>query len=417
MRQKISGLRGMPDILPEEAGKWQRVEAAARAIFSQYGYEEIRTPILEETALFKRGVGEQTDIVQKQMYSFKDRGERDIALRPEGTAPIVRSYLENFLDKKTPLCRLYYIGPMFRSERPQAGRNRQFYQIGVEAIGSASPYLDAEVICLLVKLLETNGLGETELKINTLGCAKDKKAFEAVLKKALSPQLSRLCEDCQKRYQDNILRILDCKNESCRLLIHSAPKITDHICSDCAAHFDKVKKALDSVNIKYTINPHLVRGLDYYTGTVFEAAHKALGSQDAVAAGGRYDNLIEEMGGTSTPACGFAVGMERLLLAANDKIVSETKRPEVFLVLLGEEARQKGFGILAELRNKAVSAHADFEDKSLKSQMRLADRIKAKKVLIIGEEELKNGAVILKDMETGQQKEINIKDVTDTHLW
>lgn len=417
MKKVIKGLRGMPDILPGDAGRWQYIENTARALFAQYGYGEIKTPVLEETALFQRSIGEETDIVQKQMYNFKDRGNRDIALRPEGTAPIVRSYLEHNLDKQMPYCRLYYVGPMFRSERPQAGRNRQFYQIGVEAIGSASPYADAEVICLMMKLLEASGLHDTELKINCLGCDKDKGAFEQVLRKALEKQVKCLCEDCVQRHKKNVLRIFDCKNDSCKLILGSAPKIVDHICPDCQAHFNKVKEALESIKIKYSVNPLLVRGLDYYTGTVFEVTHKNLGSQDAVAAGGRYDGLIDDMGGDRTPACGFAIGVDRLLLAAKDKIPSCNNDVDLFLVLLGEEAQKKGFKILADLRENGVACQMTHEAKSLKSQMRLADRLKAKKVLIIGEDELKNDKAILRDMENKQQKEIKINDVTNTHLW
>lgn len=419
MKKIIKGLNGMPDILPDEIYKWQYVEEAARGLFHQYGYDEIRTPILEETALFRRSIGEETDIVQKQMYSFRDRGDRDLSLRPEGTASVIRAYLENALDKKSPLCRLYYIGAMFRSERPQAGRNRQFYQIGVEAIGTASPYLDAEVVYLMMKLLEISGVLDAELKINSLGCAKDKKAFEQVLRKALAKQLACLCKDCVKRYKKNILRVFDCKNESCKQILHTMPKITEYLCSGCSGHFNKVKEALDSVKVKYVISPLLVRGLDYYTGTVFEVTHKELGSQDAVAAGGRYDNLVEDMGGNPTPACGFAIGLDRLLLALKDKIQIGAKESEVglFLIALGDEAQKMGFKLLNELRNKGISCQMGFDEKSLKSQMRFADKIKAKKVLIIGEDELKKESAILRDMEKKEQKEIRLKDVADTHLW
>jgi histidyl-tRNA synthetase len=417
MKPNIKALRGMSDILPDEIGKWQFAENAARSLFDQYGYEEIRTPILEETALFKRGIGEETDIVQKQMYSFRDRGERDVALRPEGTASIVRAYLEHGMDKVSPLSKLYYIGPMFRNERPQAGRQRQFYQIGAEAMGPQSPYLDAELIFIMMKILEKCGLGDAELKINSLGCGKDKRAFEQALKKALAGELNRFCEDCKKRYDKNVLRIFDCKNETCKQALRQAPKITDHLCADCKAHFDGIKEALGSAGIKYTINPSLVRGLDYYTGAVFEVTHKNLGSQDAVAAGGRYDNLIKELGGASVPACGFAIGFDRLLIAAADKISPAGNRAELFLIGLGPEAQKKVFNILTELRAKDISCQMGFDEKSLKSQMRFADKIKARRVLIVGDDEIKNGKAVLRDMEKKEQKEISLKDVTDTHLW
>lgn len=406
----------MPDILPDEIRQWQAAEESARRIFALYGYKEMRTPIMEEEALFKRGIGLGTDIVQKQMYTFKDRGERPVALRPEGTASVVRAYLENDLANKLPLCRLYYIGPMFRSERPQAGRLRQFYQIGLEAIGSDSPYVDAEAVYIMLKILEAARLDGVDLKINSLGCKKDKKAFGEVLKKDLGIKIKSLCEDCGRRHETNVLRVFDCKNDSCKAVLKSAPKIIDHICPECRAHFDKVKEALGSVAVKYAVDPFLVRGLDYYTGTVFEATHKDLGSQDAVAAGGRYDDLIEEMGGKPTPACGFAIGLDRLLLAAKDKMGLEAQRPGIFLILLGDGAQKIGFKLLADLTNQGVSAQADFGGKSLKSQMRLADRIGAKKVLIIGDEELKKRSAVLRDMEKKEQKEISIDDVTDTHL-
>jgi len=417
MKQNIRALKGMSDILPDEAGRWHCAENTAKSLFNQYGYEEIKTPILEETALFKRSIGEETDIVQKQMYSFRDRGDREVALRPEGTASIVRAYLEHSMDKASPISKLYYIGPMFRNEKPQAGRQRQFYQIGAEAIGSQSPYLDAELILLMMKILEKCGLGDAELKINSLGCDRDKKAFEQALKRALSGAINCFCEDCKKRYGKNILRVFDCKNEACKQALRSAPKITDHLCADCKNHFGGVKEALDAAGIKYIINPYLVRGLDYYTGAVFEVTHKNLGSQDAVAAGGRYDNLIKEMGGAGAPACGFAIGFDRLLIAAADMISPAKNRAELFLIGLGAAAQKKIFHILAELRNEGVFCQMGFDEKSLKSQMRFADKINARRVLIIGDDELKSGKAVLRDMEKKEQKEMGLEDVTNTHLW
>jgi histidyl-tRNA synthetase len=417
MPKDIRVLRGMADILPAEIGRWQRAEAAAREIFSRFGYEEIRTPIMEETALFARSIGEETDIVQKQMYSFRDRGERDVSLRPEGTAPIARAYAEHSMDKLSAISKLYYIGAMFRNERPQAGRLRQFHQIGAEAIGAFSPYMDAEVILLMMKILGACGLPDAELKINSLGCGRDKKAFENRLRKEFKADANALCADCKKRYEKNILRIFDCKNESCRRLLRGAPKITECLCEECAAHFDDVKAALDSAGIKYVLNPFLVRGLDYYTGVVFEVAHKNLGAQDAVAAGGRYDELIGQIGGPRIPACGFAIGVDRMLLAAKDVPAAADEKIEVFLIGLGREAQRKAFEILNELREKGVLSQMGFDDRSLKSQMRLADKLKAKRVLIIGEAELKSGLAQLRNMETKEQKEIKLKDAADTHLW
>ncbi|MBI4336121.1 MAG: histidine--tRNA ligase, partial [Candidatus Omnitrophica bacterium] len=416
--QRISALRGMPDILPDEIKKWRHAEDAARTLFRQHGYEEIRTPLLEETALFNRSIGEETDIVQKQMYSFLDRGQREVSLRPEGTAPIARAYIEHGLGRAQETVKLYYIGPMFRNERPQAGRLRQFHQIGAEAMGSDSPYLDAEIISLMMRIITDCGLSDAELKINCLGCRKDKETFQQVLKTALSGQeINRLCEDCRKRYDRNILRVFDCKNEACRMALRSMPKVIDYLCPDCAARFDEVKTALELTGVKYTLFPFLVRGLDYYTGPVFEVSHKNLGSQDAVAAGGRYGDLILDLGGDRTPACGFAIGMERLLMAAPDKIGQGAGRQEIFVIALGSQARKKAFEVLNRLRNKGMSCQMAFDEKSLKSQMRFADKAGARKVLILGDTELKKGVAILRDMEQKQQKEISLDDVEDTHLW
>jgi len=417
MTKKISALRGMFDILPDEVVKWRQVEAAARGLFSQYGYEEIRTPIMEETRLFARSIGEGTDIVEKQMYCFKDRGERDVSLRPEGTAPVVRAYLEHGLGKVSPVTKLYYIGPMFRSERPQSGRNRQFHQIGVEVIGSGSAFVDAEIIGLMMKLLGLSGLTHAELSVNSLGCAADKAEFEKILKKALAPEMNRLCPDCVRRSKVNILRVFDCKNESCRRVLRAAPTILDSVCPPCRQHFESVKSALGSIGITYTVMPFLVRGLDYYTGTVFEVTHKNLGSQDAVGAGGRYDNLIAQIGGESTSACGFAVGVERILLAARDLPPGAGDRPDLFIIGLGDQAGQWAFKTLTELRDKGISCQMGFEGKSLKSQMRFADKIRAKRVLIVGEDELKSQKAILRDMDSKQQREVGIRDVANTQLW
>jgi len=414
---RIKALRGMSDVLPADSGVWQQVEAACRLLFKQYGYKEIRTPIVEETALFKRSIGEETDIVQKQMYSFQDRGEREVTLRPEGTASIVRAYLEHNMGSFSPLVKLYYIGSMFRNERPQAGRNRQFSQIGAEVIGSSSPFADAEIIDLMMKVLEEAGLTGAELKINSLGCPKDKKAFEQTLKKELSGKINSLCPDCQRRYESNILRIFDCKNDSCKNILRSAPKITDHLCPACKTHFDEIKAAMEGVGTKYTVSPFLVRGLDYYTGVVFEVSHKNLGSQDAVAAGGRYDTLVSQMGGDGTPACGFAIGFERLLMSAGDRIKAPNEAPDLFLIGLGLEAQKVVFKIATGLRGKGVLCQMGFDEKSLKSHMRFADKIMAKKVLILGETELKNNTAILRDMATKEQKEIKLSDVTNTHMW
>ena len=411
MNAAITGLRGMPDILPSEAGAWRTVENKAREVLRQFGYGELRTPVLEEAALFQRTIGEETDIVQKQMYTFKDRGERLLSLRPEGTASIVRSYIEHHLGLEMPLARFYYVGAMFRSERPQAGRNRQFHQIGAEAIGGESPYLDAEIITLMMRILAAAGLAQTTLKINSLGCEADKKAFGALLRDALAGTKNGLCPDCVIRYEKNILRIFDCKNETCREIVRAAPRITEHLCVDCITHFQAVQEALTSVNISYVIDPLLVRGLDYYSKTVFEVSCPGLGSQDAVAAGGRYNRLIEDLGGTPTPACGFALGVERVLMAAKDAGVPEEGSIDIFFVLLGDGAKKTAFAAITALRDRGMVCQMEADGKSLKSQMRLADRLKARHVVIIGDDELARSIAVVRNMNTRAQSEIALKDL------
>lgn len=405
----IKSIKGTRDILPPESSGWQYMENTARKIFGLYGYREIRTPIIEETALFVKTIGEETDIVSKEMFSFTDRGERHISLRPEGTAPVIRAYLENNLDKLSQLQKLYYIGPMFRAERPQAGRMRQFHQIGVEAIGSTHPAIDAEVIKVMTDILDESGIGDYNLKINNLGCREDKKRLSENLKKTFSgKESSHLCEDCAKRIKINPLRILDCKNEKCRKSVREKFTGVEFLCDTCSDHFQEVQEFLKVLNINYQLDPYIVRGLDYYTGTVFEVTHRALGSQDAIGAGGRYDNLISDMGGAKTGACGFALGLDRMLLVLEK--VSEGKAvPEamdVFVAAMGKEAYAMAFSILDNMRNDGIACDIDYENKSLKAQMRTADRLKAKFVMIIGDEELKKGEAVVRDMVTKEQSNI-----------
>lgn len=409
-------IRGTKDILPVEALEWQKIEAAARGLFTAYGYGEIRTPVIEETGLFVKSVGEDTDIVKKEMFSFVDRGERDISLRPEGTAPIVRAYLENSLDKTEPFQRLYYIGPMFRAERPQAGRLRQFHQIGCEAIGSSNPALDAEVITLMAKLLETIGIKDYAMKLNNLGCREDKKKLSALLKDTFSRVRTAklLCDDCRRRAGANPLRLLDCKSESCRAVIRKHFKEIDFLCADCKAHFDEVLKFLKLSGVKYTIDPFIVRGLDYYTRTVFEAVCDKLGAQNAVGAGGRYDNLISQMGGPETGACGFALGLDRMLLAIPPQTAEVKKnsgRDLLYIAALGEAACVKGFEILNDMRSSGIASAMTYEDSSLKSKMRAADKLGAKFVIIIGDDEIKKGEAVLRDMATKEQVNIKFDDM------
>lgn len=413
----IKTVRGTKDILPAEAALWQDVEDKARRLFGFYGYREIRTPILEEAALFARSVGETTDIVEKQMFTFEDRGKRLLALRPEETASVVRAYLESGLQNELGFAKFYYMGPMFRSERPQAGRMRQFHQIGIEAIGSLSPYLDSEVISLLMKLLEAIGIEGSKLKINSIGCKTDREKFAKALRDLLKSSIGELCEDCKTRYEKNVMRILDCKNETCRRVAARLPKTTDNLCGECSGHFKGTLQTLDGLNIKYEIDPHLVRGLDYYTRTTFEVSHPKLGAQDAVAAGGRYDYLIEQLGGPSLGAIGFAVGIERAIIAMGEKKSDAGKGAiDLYFVTLGEAAYKKAFQLLHEARGAGIACDIDYEGRSLKGQMRRANDLGAKYVAVIGDDELSKGTAKLKRMADGAESEVKFEDVKNTHL-
>lgn len=401
---------GTKDILPNETSSWQKLESEARKVFSLYNYQEIRTPIIEDAALFNRTLGATAEIVQKQMFIIHNQ-EDTYALRPEGTASIVRSYLENSLDKTSGFTKLYYIGPMFRLERPQKGRLRQFHHVGCEAIGSQDAALDVEVIALASQLLEHFGISGYKINLNSLGCPKDKQALSSALEKNLLKKTKELCPDCQARLKKNVLRVLDCKNEKCRLAVKGLSADQSHLCPDCLSHFEEVKKGLKLLNIPFEIQDHLVRGLDYYNRTVFEITHANLGSQDAIGAGGRYNNLIRELGGPELGAIGFAFGVERLLLAAGP-LTDTPQRKLVYLITLGEAAKETGIKILAQLRKSNIACDTDYLSKSLKGAMRAANDAKANLVLILGDDELKNNIITLKDMSTGTQKEIKIENLT-----
>jgi len=402
---------GTKDILPEEISIWQEIEATARNIFSLYNYQEIRTPIIEDLSLFNRTLGDSTEIVQKQMFLIHNRADT-YALRPEGTACIVRSYLENSMDKNVSFAKLYYIGPMFRLERPQKGRLRQFHHIGCEAIGATDANLDVEVIDLAQQLLNSFGILDYTLMINSLGCLKDKQALSLNLKEKLQKKSKELCADCQKRIKANVLRVLDCKNESCRKITKSISADQSHLCPDCLNHFEQVKNGLDNLGIKYTINPQLVRGLDYYNRTVFEITHTQLGSQDAIGAGGRYNNLVKELGGPDLGGIGFAFGIERLLLAKGQNKETPEKKL-VYLITLGNEAKLSGIKLLSQLRKAGILADMDYLNKSLKGAMRAANDISAKIVLILGEDELKKNIISLKNMSDSSQKEVPIQNLIE----
>ncbi len=411
---KISTPRGTSDILPEEISAWQSLEKKVRLILENYSYREIRTPIFEETALFVRSLGTTTDIVQKQMLNLAGDKKEGFSLRPEGTASIARSYIEHDFDKKEQLSKLYYLGAMFRGERPQKGRLRQFHQIGVEAIGpnSASPYLDAEVIALSVELLKGLGVEGFKLKINTLGSAEDKENFSKLLRQNLSKHKKELCEECQNRLERNVFRILDCKNPQCKNIVDGLDIKGDYLSKESREYYDNVKEALNSLSISFEESSKLVRGLDYYTHTVFEISHEGLGSQDALGAGGRYNDLISQLGGPKVDAIGFALGLERILLALSKDKMQMPKPLDFFLIALDENSLRRGFLLLQELRSKNISGEMNYRASSMKSQMRQADKSGARFVLILGEDELKSSSVTIKDMKSGEQNKVSLDNIS-----
>ncbi|MFH0856116.1 MAG: histidine--tRNA ligase [Candidatus Omnitrophota bacterium] len=406
MFKRVSGTK---DILPDEAILWQRLEEISRDTFSLYNFKEIRTPLIEEAALFNRSLGETAEIVQKQMFLINNK-EETYALRPEGTASIVRAYIENNLDKTSGFVKLFYTGPMFRLERPQKGRLRQFHHIGCEAIGSFDARLDVEIIALADNLLRNFSIEGYKIKLNSLGCAPDKQKLVEALRKGLNAKSEKLCPECVNRLKNNPLRILDCKNDACKETAAELNISEGCLCPDCSEHFNKVKTGLDFLNIKYEIDPRLVRGLDYYTGTVFEISQKSLGAQDAIGAGGRYNNLTRELGGPQAGAMGFAFGVERLLLAQAETVKIQSKNL-VYLITLGEPAKLEGFRILDELRKNGIPCDTNFEDKSLKGAMRKADDLNARLVLIIGDNEIEKGVITLRDMGSGRQVEVKTKEM------
>ncbi len=407
---EIKAIRGFNDILPSEIRKWQFVEAMAREVFEGFGFSEIRIPVLERTELFARGIGESTDIVEKEMYTFLDRSGNSLTLRPEATASIARAYLEHQLYSFDPVAKLYFIGPMFRYERPQKGRYRQFYQIDAEVFGVGNPMVDAEVTLMLMHFLKKVGLERLELHINSLGCRACRPRYREDLRNFLEKKSFQLCEDCQRRLQMNPLRIFDCKVQTCQEAIAEAPKVIDFLCDDCQLHFDKVKEYLQMVGLDYIVNPKMVRGLDYYTRTAFEVISYHLGAQNAVTGGGRYDNLFKEIGGPDIPGIGFAVGMERLI-SLLPKERDTISRPHLFIAALSEEPQKEAYRLVNQFHLEGIWAELDYEGKSLKSQMRRADKLKARYTLILGDEEIRKGKAILRDMDTHTQEEVSISDL------
>ena len=404
----IKALKGFKDILPDEVGLWQFIEQTARDIFNRYGFEEIKVPILEKTELFVRTIGASTDIVEKEMYTFTDRNGSSIAMRPEGTASVIRSYIENGLYVRGSVQRLYTIGPMFRHERPQKGRLRQFHQMSVEALGSDSARIDTEVMALAWQILQEIGL-QASLEINSLGCTACRPSFKEALQGFLQGRIQSLCEDCQRRSSTNPLRVLDCKSEHCQAHYISAPSILDHLCGACSDHFEEVREALSLLEVPYAVNAKMVRGLDYYTRTTFELITTELGAQGALGAGGRYDGLVHQLGGPEVPGIGFAMGMERLVMLLSQKDRVET-RPvlDLFLITLGEAACEKGFVLLQMLRSQGLRVMMDHEGRSMKNQMKQADKQNAGFALILGENELENREAVLKDMHSGEQELVEL---------
>ncbi len=412
---KIQVPKGTQDILPEEIEKWYYIEDVIRKILNKYGYCEIRTPIFEHTELFIRGIGENTDIVNKEMFTFPDRKGRSLTLRPEGTAPVIRAYLENRMERISKVVKLFYFGPMFRCEKPQAGRFRQFHQFGIELIGSQSPVADVEIIAAALEIYETLGLKGLQVSINSVGCKKCRKDYIGKLKSFLENKKEQLCFECNNRIEKNPLRVLDCKNVKCRETLQEAPKIIDNLCDECKDHFEELKECLSDLKIKYTIDERLVRGLDYYTKTAFEIISGELGAQNAIAGGGRYDNLVEELGGKETPGVGFAAGIERMIISMEKQKVCWPKKQDlnVFVVKIGEKNNIMAFQLLQQIRKAGISADLDYAGKSLKSQMRTANKYHVKYTVILGEEELGRNMVTLRNMETKEQKEIKINNLID----
>jgi histidyl-tRNA synthetase len=419
-RMKVMNInipRGTKDILPGEVEKWQMIEEKAKEVCAKFNYKEIRTPMFEHTDLFARGVGDSTDIVQKEMYTFTDRGDRSLTLRPEGTASVARSYVENkmFGLPQQPV-KLYYIGPMFRYERPQAGRYRQFVQFGVEAMGSADPMIDAEVIGLAMTVYKELGLKKLRLVLNTLGDSESRVAHKAALIAHFEPRIEEFCSDCKSRLQKNPLRILDCKKDREHELMKTAPSILEYLNEESKVYFEQVKEALKEMEIDYVIDPTLVRGLDYYNHTAFEIMSEAdgFGAITTLSGGGRYNGLVEDLGGPSTPSIGFAMSIERLLLALEaEGVTLETEDDlDCYLVTMGDEAKAKSASILNKLRIAGIRSDKDYLDKKMKAQFKAADRLKAKFVAILGEEELNKGIINVKNMQSGEQQEVSIEELS-----
>ncbi len=405
MSGKFQAMRGTRDVLPGEVEKWQAIEETARSLSTRYGYREIRTPLFEATELFARGVGESSDIVRKEMYSFEDRKGRSLTLRPEGTAGVVRALIEAGWAQPDRLHKLFYWGPMFRYDRPQAGRYRQFYQWGAEAVGTENPRADVEIVVLLVEFLRQTGLGELTVRLNSLGDATCRPVYLARIRETLAPRSGELCPDCQERLTKNPLRILDCKVPSCRALVRGLPSVLDTLCDACREHLAAVRAGLDASGVSYEIDPGLVRGLDYYARTAFEVHHGKLGAQSAVGGGGRYDGLFRLLGGPDVPAVGFSLGVERTLIALEEEGKGAATTAPVIYLARGAGLTNEAFRLARELRRR-FAVQLDFEERALGAQLRQADKLGARLALILGEDEAKAGEVTVKDLASGDQRRV-----------
>ncbi len=413
MGQQINAPKGTNDILPEQMPIWEKIESMAKDICRKFGFHQIRTPEFEQTSLFVRGVGGTTDIVQKEMYTFTHRDKESFTLKPEGTAPVVRAFIEHGMSSAPQPVKLFYLTRCFRSENPQKGRYRQFNQFGIESLGSASAAMDAEVISLADAFIRSLGIDGVVLSINSVGCPSCRSAYYEKLKAFLSDKIDLLCDDCKGRYEKNPMRIIDCKNQSCKAAIKGVPLILDNLCEDCHEHFEGVKRYLDAAEISYVIDPTIVRGLDYYTNTAFEFVTTQLGAQATVCGGGRYNGLVEELGGGNIPGIGFGMGIERLilLLEAQKIQIAEKETTDLYIAPLGEAAKPIAFSYATALRANGVAVQTDTMDRSLKAQMKYADKIGAQYVLMIGEDELKQQAGLLRDMNTKEQSMLAFDEI------
>ena len=404
-------IKGTKDVLPSESYKNQYIEATCLGVAENFGYKEMRTPVFEHTELFQRGVGDTTDVVQKEMYTFDDKGGRSITLRPEGTAGAARSFLENGLSNEALPQKICYLTSCYRYEKPQTGRLREFHQFGIECFGAASPLADAEMIALAKQIFDELGVKDLHLEINSIGCPKCRAEYHKALKEYFTSRIDELCDTCRDRLDRNPMRILDCKSPVCSEIAKDAPVVLDYLCDECREHFEKTKSYLDASNIEYIVNPQIVRGLDYYTKTVFEFVSDSIGSQGTVCGGGRYDGLIEELGGQHTPSLGFGMGLERLQLVmeAQGCEFPEPSRPDLFIVAMGDKATLKAIEIAKDMRDEGYSVVYDLNGRSLRAQMKYADKCNAKYNVVIGDNEVDTKTAILKDMATGEQSEISLE--------